>query len=423
MNSGKMLEYEMLKFIQTFKFYSAILQRLERCWDSNCPSAGVYQNGNKLYLHINKEWFESLPESDRLAVLLHEVLHLVFNHTGRYKKSTYFKNIALDLVINQHLGATEGFKGVSEEFKRDIAIIEKFEFPEDRTAPEYAMMLRNKFEKNKQKKSSKSTKQEKGGGTGQGGGGKPSSEEQKKDQESSQGGNKQEQEVPQDRRDRNSHQYTPDGYTEVEAIRDQMVKRLVDEAVKHVQGNIPGNLEEYIQQLLAPAKIPWHQYLRQFVGYSKKVRRTSTRFKPNRRFGISFPGRKYENMNRLLVVLDTSGSISEEMLQYFFSELLAICKKEIEVIVAEVDYDLQHTYTVDKLTDIQYKVHGRGGTRFDPGFEYAVKHRIKDVVYFTDLEGSVRDKWGSLVRTLWVVPKEKNIRRMPFGKVISIEDE
>ena len=50
------------------------------------------------------------------------------------------------------------------------------------------------------------------------------------------------------------------------------------------------------------------------------------------------------------------------------------------------------------------------------------KERIKDVIYFTDLEGSVNEKYGPIVRTLWCVPHKRYVTTMPFGKVLNMQD-
>lgn len=61
-------------------------------------------------LKVNPEFITEhlLTETDVKAVVLHEFLHVVLNHTERYKKMTHALNIALDAVINHIIQRTCG---------------------------------------------------------------------------------------------------------------------------------------------------------------------------------------------------------------------------------------------------------------------------------------------------------------------------
>jgi predicted metal-dependent peptidase len=57
------------------------------------------------YLYVNPEFLiDKLTNDQRIAVLKHEVLHLVFKHLFRGNgKQRFLENIAADLVVNQYV--------------------------------------------------------------------------------------------------------------------------------------------------------------------------------------------------------------------------------------------------------------------------------------------------------------------------------
>ena len=88
-------------------------------------------------------------------------------------------------------------------------------------------------------------------------------------------------------------------------------------------------------------------------------------------------------------------------------------------------------YKVKSVKDIKDRINIRGGTRFNPVFEYANKNKINLLVYFTDGKGE--DKLLAAPRgykTLWVISGrgDKLSLKKPYGVVkklknIEIEDD
>lgn len=98
---------EVIKDMYVLKpFYGYILYRVHRKWDKSIPTACV---DNKRNLRINKEFFNSLDYSSKMAIVEHEVLHLALLHISRfhvYIKDPLYRdiaNIAMDCAINQLL--------------------------------------------------------------------------------------------------------------------------------------------------------------------------------------------------------------------------------------------------------------------------------------------------------------------------------
>ena len=94
-------------------------------------------------------------------------------------------------------------------------------------------------------------------------------------------------------------------------------------------------------------------------------------------------------------------------------------------------------YEAKKLTDVQTKVSGRGGTAFTPVIEYingepeyqkfknAGKFRNSLLVYFTDGYGEYEIPKPKTYRNMWVVMEdEKNLSlKEPYGDVKSLKTD
>jgi predicted metal-dependent peptidase len=85
---------------------------------------------------------------------------------------------------------------------------------------------------------------------------------------------------------------------------------------------------------------------------------------------------------RLLIVVDTSGSIDRSTLEHVAAELTAMARSA-DVTVAECDVAIRAVYAL--LSPLR-TVTGRGGTDLRPPFDTAFlgQHRPDAVVYFTD---------------------------------------
>ena len=81
-------------------------------------------------------------------------------------------------------------------------------------------------------------------------------------------------------------------------------------------------------------------------------------------------GSRYKDTVKLLIAVDSSGSISQEDLENFFSIINRFFKygaKEIKVIV----FDTQITQEMDfKKARESLKIKGRGGTDFQAAIDY-----------------------------------------------------
>ena len=87
-------------------FYAHFLSGIIRVITDDIPTAAVGFKSGKIALFINENFFlkELRSENERVAVIKHETLHIIFKHLFRMQVNNYDRklyNIAADLVINQ----------------------------------------------------------------------------------------------------------------------------------------------------------------------------------------------------------------------------------------------------------------------------------------------------------------------------------
>jgi predicted metal-dependent peptidase len=146
-------------------------------------------------------------------------------------------------------------------------------------------------------------------------------------------------------------------------------------------GSVAGDDVEAITR--GQGQINWRQQLRRYAGQVLETRPVFNR--PPRRFpdlvGI-LPGRGRQAVTpKVMAVIDTSGSITPELLTQIDGELARLAR-HFEVLVVECDCAIHRTYPYRRLT----KVYGRGGTDLRPPLEKPfLRHHQPDlVIYFSD---------------------------------------
>ncbi len=122
--------------------------------------------------------------------------------------------------------------------------------------------------------------------------------------------------------------------------------------------------------------------LRIFTASSSRTRLRNTIRRPSKRYGTT-PGIKIQAKQKILVAVDTSGSVNQNELKEFFGELYYIWKQGAEIYVVECD-TIIHNHYLYKGTPPEV-VSGRGGTNFDAPIVFANEEYMPDaIVYFTD---------------------------------------
>ena len=368
------------------RFDTKIIETLPGKTQTGCL---MYVNG-RFFIRLAEKFFTELNPKERIALLKHEVAHFVNKHFARRNgRDSYLWNIANDCAINQ---------GIANVPSNWIILPQGWDSNE---ASEYYyekyLEIANKQPKGKCGKCGGQQGQKQGQGQGSGkqnqGQGKQNKGKGKGKgpcacgSNGSCGGNG-----------------LPDLFDEVfdapmnagpeadsmagEIIRETIRDRLnAGISIDKLRGLHAGGLEGYIDDLTAPPITDWRHVLSRFAATLTDAQTRMTLKRPDRR-GLSPFGRRKEYLPALIVCIDTSGSVDDDMLSKFFSQIafLGMQLSEIEVVIADAAVHEHFTYHKGLEARLRKSAFGRGGTDFDPAVQYINKNltHCDGVVYLTD---------------------------------------
>ncbi len=192
------------------------------------------------------------------------------------------------------------------------------------------------------------------------------------------------------------------------------MQAVIDEACR---GKAAGRSIERLGD--AEATVDWRNVLRRFVG--RGAVRQPSYLRPPRRFphlaGIVPGNVRRMDKPRVMAVIDTSASMTPELLSQIGAELARI-RTTHAVVIVECDTEIQRIYPmVDKLLE----VHGRGDTDLRPPFasDVLLKVRPDVVVYFTDGYGPAPER-PPKVPVLWCLTPSAMVPA-PWGRTVWIK--
>lgn len=364
-------------------FYGLFLIMLNKEWNNRkIGTACVSKNGINYQLTLNEHFWAILTDSQQRGLLKHELLHIVFFHVLIDMKEFANRDIlglAVDLEVNQYIDTADlppnpVMLTSYPELKLDIRAgfryyYEKLtEAHENGTSPSLDAQL-------------EAMAGQSGEGiiiVGPGGENLPDHSSWEDFEELSE---------------------TEKGLIKKQA--DYQMKEVADQVTKS-RGKIPSELAGYIDALsfVEPPKFDWRSYVRRFAGGSTRVFTKKLRRKFNKRFDEN-PGLKIKPKRHVLVAVDTSGSVSDSELQEFFHEVHHIFKTGTEITVVQCDAAISNVSSYRK--NLEIKIHGRGGTSFEPVIDYYAEnlHKFTCLIYFTDGEAPAPSKAPRKI--LWVL--------------------
>jgi predicted metal-dependent peptidase len=365
------------RLVVTTPFYGSIALGLR--WSEDPSVTTMATDGRTIF--YDPTWCETIGIERSAGVIAHEVLHVVNRHHLRLGgRDPHLWNVAADLVINRVL--TEGGFALPADGLHDHASLHAG-LPVETV---YARLQ----------------------------------------QEHGQGGSRGQEERPQP------------AWGEVR----QAVNAAGRPLTATEQATAEGEIDVRVRQALAAArragKLP--ASLRLLVEATSSRSNWRDRFrclsdgllrhelswaKPNRRFlphGLYLPSAARAGIGTIAVVLDTSGSITEPELARYTGEVLALLEEALpdELLLIQCDDAVRsvlHLRPGDELGRIE--VEGRGGTRFQPAFDWIALHTegVRAIVYMTDLLYSDRPRDPGLP-VIWLTPATG--RSVPFGEVVEV---
>lgn len=202
---------------------------------------------------------------------------------------------------------------------------------------------------------------------------------------------------------------------------DQMLSDKIDDVIEEIQatqnwGTLAGQAQELIEATLKP-RLDYRRVLHAFRASVISMRRRLTRMKPSRRYGFQFMGSKREFSTRLLFAIDVSGSVSSEDVTRAFSIVNRFFKygiEQVDVIWFDSEIRCEEPLQLKKAAR-RVKVHGRGGTKFQPVIDYLDDHReYEGLIVFTDGIAPAPKRTGKnrSARVVWLFNTEDNWKRI-----------
>jgi predicted metal-dependent peptidase len=363
-------------------FYGMFLIMLNKKWDNKrVPTAGVGLNGINYHLYINEEFWNNLEPKHKIGLLKHELLHIGFFHLTNFgnMKNHTVANIAKDLEINQY---------IDNEYLPPGGMLLST-FPELNLLPKRGSQYY--YDELMKAANNPGTCPNLDGLL----------EASKQGQPVYVLANGDESLVP-DHGTWSEVEEAGDATQKLVAKQVEHILNEVAEQVKKSRGTVPGEFAEILKRIntIEPPKFDWKGYLRRFVGGSTETFTKKTRRKYNKRYDEN-PGLKIKFQKHVLVGIDTSGSVSTKELEEFMSEMYHIKKTGGEVTIIQADTTVRDISKMKINHDI--KIHGRGGTDFQPVIDYFDEnvHKYTCLIYFTDGEAPAPSQARG--KMLWVL--------------------
>ncbi len=349
-------------------------QLLKTTADVKTACVSIYDD-NKILLQIDPTFWVTLESNQKIAILKHECLHIIFKHLFKYK-SSYNKmiyNMAADIVVNQFINQKdlpgEPILLVNINTKYNLAL--KY----NATVEYYYENLLESYTSN------------------------PSDYDEFLEYE-------------------NNHDFI-----ELEGLQSDMVETILDETIKTIFSQYPGNKPNYVNQILnivnAKPIIKWQTVLKRYLQSSSKVKLTTSINKISKRFNVA-PGIKKFRKQKILIAIDISGSINDKDLTEFFTEIKSIWNQGHTIEIIEVDTEIHKSWIYkgknpDKITE-------GGGTDFNDAITYANTSKPNIFMYFTDGHAS-KPKVKSYVPLIWCICSS-GINTKPFeGRYVFLNNK
>ena len=209
--------------------------------------------------------------------------------------------------------------------------------------------------------------------------------------------------------------------SEREELAEQWKNRLAAAAQAARQaGKLSQSMMRWVDGLLAPS-LPWRALLARFFAINQ--RDDYSWHRPSRREGDALLPRLSSEGIEVVAAIDTSGSISDDELREFVTELDAL-KGQVRARVTLLACDNQVAgnapWEFEPWDTVQLPsgLEGGGGTDFRPVFDW-VEHENRSpdmLVYFTDAEGDF-PKLPPNYPVIWLV---KGKGRVPWGERVQL---
>jgi len=416
-------------------FFAEFLLRFNYIEKPEVQTMGVGLKERSFVLYYNPDFLKKLKNVQLKAVLLHEIMHVIHLSGDRMgSRDPQLSNIAQDIAINDMVEETSigNVKLKLPKYVCRMGQVQKMGYKGEPIFEPIYDFLYEKADKitivipgsggsgncpncggtGKVPKDKDGKEKDQGGGSGSG------DEEQKDcpacDGTGSQGENGKE------------AMSTTDNHGEQRPLKESekaILEDIINNARSRSWGNVSGNIKQQVEDLLKTKEIPWRKklamILSRFVHEPGGVYE-NTWARRNRR-SLPLPGIR-KMSKKIVVSVDTSGSIGDNDIKKFFGQIEKIIKDYSCMTLIQWDTKVQSVDQYRRGGWKKIKIRGRGGTDVQDLYNYVNENLKKTsiLVNFTDgYFDDARDYYG--IPTIWAIVNNENFRS-PWGKVLHIKD-
>jgi predicted metal-dependent peptidase len=420
---------------------------------SKCDTMAT--DGKNIYFY--PEFVMGCTEEELQGVLVHEALHVVYEHPlRRGNRHPKVWNIACDYVINAylywdlHLQLPMGglldhkYKGMTAEKVYQILV------NDEEAMQEAIEQIQNQNKPNGEDDEQEQDAQSQGGS-------EESDEEQDGEISETSQGNISEDETGESEQGSTGSDWDniPSAIGEVWDATNEEGKPMNDAEMQELKGEIQravsladkleiamgsgsSGMRNRIEEL-KDVQVDWKDLLLDFLQSAFCDENSWARL--NRRHqhrGINLPSKaKSPQGGELAIAIDTSGSVSQYELNMFATEIQAIAEAcgldKIRVCYCDTivhknsQGEWWDIYELDQGDDLKLQVRGGGGTEFDPPFNLFNDFsddvdEVQAFIYFTDGWGIVDPDVEPDVPVFWCVTEKSSYsEELAFGEVVYVD--
>jgi len=373
-------------------------------------------------IYFNPAYIDALDIDETQFALAHEALHCALSHFARRGHRDKRKwDIACDLAINPLLHA-EGFK-----LPAGVLMMDGFE---GMTAEEIYPSIEDTFEeechdkhvydadsdiKPKPQEGDRGEKPKPPQGQDL-----PSQQQPQPEQQRPQGSG-QKSRAPQEEVD-GAPQPPPLTKSEKDNLATQWQQRLAGAAQQAMQaGKLGGAMARLVDYFLQP-QLPWRSLLAHYISLNARDDYSYSRPSSRRGDPAIYPALRSGQVN-IMVALDISGSISDEDMREFVSEIDAIkshVKARITLHACDTGLESNGPWIFEawETFELPKQFTGGGGTAFSPVFEWAEGLDIQPdlLIYFTDARGEFPERPPAFP-VIWLIKGKETV---PWGQRVQL---
>ncbi len=363
------------------------------------------------YIYVNPAFCATLTQKEIVFVFAHEVMHCVLGHIDRRQDRQHaLWNEAIDYATNLmlvQLGMKMPEQGLLDQKYTGMA------------AEDIYAELKKESESSKKKNNAPAAMAVCAGGAGEGEDGKnsePGGEGPAKGWDLHI--------APDDIRGQNIRAREFPSSEERKRLRIALGKPVEEKLRGTMRGLMEGEFKK-----AGGGEVPWRTLLSRFF---TGLRRDNYRLMPpNKKHiwnGLYLPSMGSPGPSHIVVAIDTSGSMGDEELGLILGELDKLrSATECRLTLIQCDSAIQKVEEFDECSATNFdrmRMYGRGGTRFEPVFDW-IKEKSRQGVFTFDTLIYLTDGFGSFpdnppnYPVLWIMTPHC-IQQVPFGEVINL---